>query len=102
MSILHTLLLNSATNPLIPALEAVGYHRVSRTPGPDLYVPTAPIRVELTTGPGLGHLTGITTDGWLEVQLDGETRRDEYLQPHVRPVSTTVEAACAAHGFTAG
>lgn len=38
--------------------------------------PTAAVRV--TTNLGTGRLVSVTEDGWCEVQLDGETRRDEY------------------------
>ena len=38
--------------------------------------PTTTVRV--TTHLGAGRLVSVTEDGWCEVQLDGETRRDEY------------------------
>lgn len=38
--------------------------------------PTKAVRV--TTHLGAGRLVSVTEDGWCEIQLDGETRRDEY------------------------
>jgi len=32
---------------------------------------------------GRGQLVSVTEDGWAEVQLEGETRRDEYPAEHV-------------------
>ena len=41
-------------------------------------VPTA-----VTSMWGAGRLVSLTEDGWAEVQLEGETRRDEYPAEHV-------------------
>lgn len=45
------------------------------------YVPST--RVPTTSMWGAGVLVSITEDGWAEVQLDGETRRDKYPAEHV-------------------
>jgi hypothetical protein len=46
-------------------------------------VPNAAIRVE-AIGFGHGVLISITLDSWIEIQLDGEERRDEYLPCQVQ------------------
>lgn len=57
------------------AVERVGTRVVAR----DFHArvePLGPVRV--TTHLGTGVLVSITGDAWVEVQLDGECRRDEY------------------------
>lgn len=53
--------------------------------------PLAPIRVR--TDLGDGRLVSLTDDGWAEVELDGETRRDEYPAERVELLLSLSAAA---------
>lgn len=98
MSVLTSLFLNSATNPLLHAIHAVGFTVERDDFARPVYVPRAALRVELTDRPGAGVLCAVTHDGWLELRLDGEDRTDEYLQSQVRLQAPTEAAGCAAPG----
>ncbi|HKQ66012.1 MAG TPA: hypothetical protein VJZ73_13440 [Methylomirabilota bacterium] len=57
------------------ALVAAGTRTVQRDRHARIE-PCTPVRV--TTHLGAGVLVSVTDDAWVEVQLDGETRQDEY------------------------
>jgi hypothetical protein len=52
--------------------------------------------VAVKVGAKVGNLISVTDDGWVEIQLAGETRRDEYPIEQVELASQAeVEAAYA-------
>lgn len=82
-----TLAALSSSSLLRRAIETVGYDVVTRD-GHRRIEPRAALRMQLpahvgTHCPSQGILISVTEDGWLELQLDGETRRDEYLPSQV-------------------
>jgi hypothetical protein len=72
------------TNTAIASLEtfaAAHSGLIAERNGHKRFYPAAATAV--TSMWGRGQLVSVTDDGWAEVQLDGETRRDEYPAEHV-------------------
>lgn len=66
--------------------------------GRAFYTLRSGLRVGIVGQPGMvGLATGVTADGWLEIQLDGEDRRDEWppaqvaLQPLAELAQVTAQ-----------